>query len=208
MAVPWFLLSDLHCIKFSVLHQIRLVNLTQTNPQVWCTDFQTYLQLLQEIKDSTKASATFCLERHNPAQQSLIMSGMLKASYRLFPCAAGIDRCWTTGSYSLSLEDWPPTFQKLLLPVFLIQVNNDRASLFLCFLLPASGKGLLQWEETVHLISHQQHTTLYHPVIHHLCTCSCCPAKQTNQINCKLSLQFEFEPLDWSLLRNKTCSIN
>ena len=71
----------------------------------------------------------------------------------------------------------PPTSSKLLLSVFLIQINDDRVRTFLGFLRSTCGKGFLQGEEPVHFVPHQQHPSLWHPISHHFSTSCHCPAR-------------------------------
>lgn len=91
MTVPWFLLNDL------ALHQVGCLASDQTgksHTDKSPSSVYSLLCLLAAIARNERlnqSSTTFCLHRHNPAQQSLIKSGMLKASYRLFPCAARVD---------------------------------------------------------------------------------------------------------------------
>lgn len=69
------------------------------------------------------------------------------------------------------------TSSKLLLSIFLIQINDDRVRTFLGFLRSTCGKGFLQGEESVHFVPHQQHPTLWHPISHHFSTSCHCPAR-------------------------------
>lgn len=68
-----------------------------------------------------------------------------------------------------------PTFEQFLLPVLFIQVDDNRSRRFLALLLPPSYKALLQRQEAVHLIAHQQHTSVLCPVLHHLGPGRCVP---------------------------------
>lgn len=58
------------------------------------------------------------------------------------------------------------TFHELLLSIFFIQVNNDRSCWLLRFPLLAHHKALLHGQQTVHLITHQQHSSISGPVLH------------------------------------------
>lgn len=60
------------------------------------------------------------------------------------------------------------TFHELLLPIFFIQVNDDWPGRLLRFSLLAHNKTLFHWQQAVHLITHEQHTSVSGPVFHNL----------------------------------------
>ena len=60
------------------------------------------------------------------------------------------------------------TFEKLLLAVFLIQVDDDRPGGLLSLPLAPGHETLLEGQQAVHLVPHQQHASVTTPVLHHL----------------------------------------
>lgn len=80
-----------------------------------------------------------------------------------------------------SFSQISPTFEQFLLPVLFVQVDDDGSRCFLALLLPAGHKALLQRQEAVHLVAHQQHPSILSPVLHHLGPGRCVPGKQTRE---------------------------
>lgn len=60
------------------------------------------------------------------------------------------------------------TFHEFLLSVLFIQVNNNRPSRLFRFSLLPHHEALLHGQQAVHLVTHQQHTSISGPLIHHL----------------------------------------
>lgn len=77
------------------------------------------------------------------------------------------------------------TFHELLLPVLLIQVDDDRPGGFFRLPLAASDEALLQREEAVHFIPHQQHAAITRPLLYHLRPGHRRPARHNNKHLCE-----------------------
>lgn len=151
-----------------------------------------------------QSSTSFSLQRHNPAQQSLSTSGMLKASSRLFPCAARSDsQLDNRTTLSLSRTGLPPFRSSCCRSSSSKSIMTGPACFFVFFFLPVAKDF---FSERRRYISYPISSTP--PSITQSFTTFARAAvvlqnRQTNQINCKPYLQFQFEQLDWSVLRKK-----
>lgn len=70
------------------------------------------------------------------------------------------------------------TFHQLLLPVLLVQIDDDGPCGFFRLSLAAGDEALLQREQPVHFITHEQHAAITRPLLYHLRTGHCRPAKE------------------------------
>lgn len=60
------------------------------------------------------------------------------------------------------------TFEKLLLAVLFVQVDDDGPRGLLGLPLAARDEALLERQQAIHLVAHEQHAAVTTPLLHHL----------------------------------------